>query len=397
MRSGPWIIALTVALGACGDAPPPKPDATKAAIDDPKPELTGPELEAQRVAHRVVFADRTSHSYLLLTPGPLRPEAVTRDGLAALVKKRFPENQDDQEVQLLIELIATEPLVPQVPTAPDDPGTLTPLSDTNKDLLGLHIEAIEIDAGVLPPAALEDDILLRDLQPEHRIGLAQRGWAILLRADYRNQHGVRGLRLLQTLARLVADERKAVIHDPDTLETMSPEAFSRRRLQSSLGNVSDQLAVVPFEDPRHRGHLRLTTRGMRRFGAVDLELDGLARDEWSLQRGTDLLYGLALVMLKEGEFDESGFAVQVSETVGVQWRDASQAYAGRDGKLPRCDDCPQSLDVHLVERPREDRDPHGHVVARVVAPRTQSDGPDYDHPRWVSSALRDVFGDPATE
>ena len=40
------------------------------------------------------------------------------------------------------------------------------------------------------------------------------------------------------------------------------------------------------------------TRGMRRFGSVDLELDGLPADPIVLQRATHLLYALAFVMVK---------------------------------------------------------------------------------------------------
>ena len=44
-------------------------------------------------------------------------------------------------------------------------------------------------------------------------------------------------------------ETGALVHDPDTLETMGPAAFAARRLQTSLGNIADQVVVVPFADP----------------------------------------------------------------------------------------------------------------------------------------------------
>lgn len=392
-----WIPVLGCLISGCGEPAQTEPAQPQTKKQDVVATPTDEEREAERASHRIVFADRTNQSYLLLTPGPLKPKPLLREDLVKLVERSFPEDRESEEVQKLIQLIQTEGDAPLVPTAPDDPGSLQPIADPGQDLLGMHFDILEVDDDVLPAAAREDDILLRELNPKERAGLEGRKWALLLRAEYRNRHGVRGLRLLQTLVRLVAREHSALIHDPDTLETLGPEAFARRRLQSSLGNVADQVAVVPFDDPRQDGHLRLTTRGMRRFGSVDLELGGLPRDEWALQRGTDLLYGLALVMVKQGEFDQSGFAVELGESVDVHWRDASQAYAGREGKLPRCDACPEHVQVHLVERERESQDTHGHVVARIVAPRTKSDAPAYDHPAWVDRSLRDLFGDPATK
>src|SRR5690606_30101574 len=130
---------------------------------------------------------------------------------------------------------------------------------------------------------LADPELARALTPEERAGLPQRTRVVLVRARYRNQHAGRGLRLLQGLVRALASEMGALVHDPDTMETMGPEVFAARRLQRSLGNLADQVAVVPFVDPGQPDRVRLTTRGMRRFGSVDLELDGLRRDLASLQ------------------------------------------------------------------------------------------------------------------
>lgn len=213
----------------------------------------------------------------------------------------------------------------------------------------------------------------------------------MLRAHYRNRYGIRGLRLLQTLVRIVANERDALIHDPDTGETMGPEAFTRRRLKSTLGNVADQVVVVPFPDPRHEGTVRLTTRGMRRFGSVDLELDGLPRDPAALEAATSLLLGVAYRMARMGEYDREGYAVEVDETIELTHADIAQAYAGQDAPPP-CPDCPGQVTLHLVERPTEPHDPVDHVVARIVAPRSTSDAPGYDHPAWVREALAALLG-----
>jgi hypothetical protein len=102
-------------------------------------------------------------------------------------------------------------------------------------------------------------------------------------------------------------------------------------------------------------------------------------------------------MIKEGEFDRSGFAIELDDIVAIHWRDAAEAYAGREGSLPRCRDCPEEVLVHLVEREREPQDPREHVVARVVAPRKTSDAADYDHAAWAASAIERVFGPRANE
>lgn len=401
--STPLLVAW-VAVLACNKPGPesePKPDpALKAEPAAPATEPTSkPTSKPDEEAHRVVFGDRTSQGYLLLLEGPIRPELPSREELVRLVERSFPGHQSDDEVRLLIELIQTEPhsTVAEAPLAPDDPGRLEPAIDPKQDLLGLHVELVEVDDDLVPPVAREDDILLRGLTPAERVSLENRKWAILIRADYRNMHAARGLRLLQTLVRIVAEREHALIHDPDTLETVGPARFAERRLQGSLGNIADQITVVPFPDLRHEGRARLTTRGMRRFGSVDLELDGLDPDPWVLQRATDLLLGLALVMIKEGEFDVSGFAIELDDSVTIHWRDAARAYAGREGTLPRCADCPEQVLVHLVEREREPQDPRGHVVARVVAPRQTSDAPAYDHPAWVQNSITRMFGTPAGE
>jgi hypothetical protein len=238
-------------------------------------------------------------------------------------------------------------------------------------------------------------VLVRELLPAERASLAERRHGLLLRADYRNQHAVRGLRLLQTLVRLVAADRDALVHDPDTGETMGVEAFTRRRLQAGLGNIADQVAIVPFGDKLHgEPFVRLTTRGMRRFGCFDLELDGLPRDQAVLQQATFLLHGLALQMVRQGEVDPSGFAVELDEEVEITRADVVQAYARQQGAVPTCDGCPGRVALHLVERSAEPHDPQSHLVVRVVAPRPDSDARDYDHPAWVRAAITKLLGPP---
>jgi hypothetical protein len=359
---------------------------------------------AAELAHRVVFADRTSQSYVLLLPatsdGGAKPaDAPTREALVALVEREFAENLIDEEVRLLVELIRKEPSATPQPVQlsfdPEDPDSMDIAMRTataRSDLLGLHVEIGATDDFV-PSFAFEDPVLVRALTPELRTSLAARRTALLLRADYRSQHAFRGLRLLQTLTRVVAHERGALIHDPDTLETIDVDGFTRRRLQSTLANVADQIVIVPFPDPRHGdGFVRLTTRGMRRFGSVDIELDGLPLDPAVLQRATDLLIGVALVLAREAEVDASGLAIELDDVLSIHYADAVQGYAGREGRPPRCADCPEEALIHLVERPAEPQDPRDHVVARVVAPRTTSDAPGYDHRAWVAKAIVDIFG-----
>jgi hypothetical protein len=132
---------------------------------------------------------------------------------------------------------------------------------------------------------------------------------------------------------------------------------------------------------------------MRRFGSVDLELGGLPGDLPVLQQATYFLHGLAFVMIELGEYDSSaGFAVELPPIVTVHHSDCAAAYAARE--LPRCSDCPESVELHLVERAAEPQDAVSHVVARVVAPRSRSDQPDHDHPAWAQEALDRVLGRP---
>lgn len=408
-----------------------KPVEPKPAAPEPAESETGDEPDSAvtgEAAHSIPFADRTSMGYLLLLPpGSKEPAPPTRAHLRTLVEQAFPDRRSDGELDLLLTLIETEPHETdlafdpdlEAPTIDQDPASTTGKSapvvmpaqpeldeaaakrerERIFDLIGLHIEVVHIgvgDAATIPSSALQDEILARGLTEEQRKTVLGRSWAVLLRADYRNQNAVRGLRLLQTLVRIVAERDDALIHDPDTLETMNAEAFSERRLRATAGNVVDQIAIVPFKDPRDDSLLRLSTRGMRRFGAVDLELDGLPRDPIALQQASDLLAGLALALVKEGEVEATGFAVTVPQEVDVDAELIRQTYSARGYEPKLCADCPGVVSVHLVERPPEEHDPEDHVVARVVAPREQSDAPDYDHPQWVRASLSRLFGTAAS-
>lgn len=391
---------------ACGGAPAERGlEGRSGSKDAPTPAAEDPAAaEARRLAesaHRVVFADRITYSYVLLLPGPPGP-APTRAEVQSLARTAFAAQKDEPEVELLLDFIGTPPprdlgelRLPGAEAAPKDSED-PPLDaeaaarvHATGDLLGLEFAAV--GAGAIDPAALQDPELTRGLTEAERASLPGRQRLVVVRATYRNQRGVRGLRLLQAVVRVLASERGALIHDPDTLETAGAAAFAARRLQTGLGNVADQIVVVPFPDPR-RGPdaVRLTTRGMRRFGSVDLELDGLPQDLPVLQQATYFLHGLALVMVRTGEFDAAGFAVEAPDVLTLHYRDCVTAYAG--ARLPRCADCPEQVELHLVERAAEPQDPLGHVVARVVAPRVTSDRPDYDPRAWSRQALARLFG-----
>lgn len=396
-------------LLACAPQPasPPTPTATAPApapaAPTPTPPLETNAAEAQRIAelpHRVVFADRITYSYVLLLPGT-DLEAPTREALDAAVREAFPKNLEDEEVVLLRGLIARP--IDVSPIAPD--AAAQPEQDTEeeddpegRDLLGLDIEVHpRVPASgppLIEPRVLFDPDLVRTLKPEELASLPARNSLLVLRAQYRNQHGVRGLRLLQTLVRVVATKRGALIHDPDTLETLGPAIFAARRLQTTLGNVADQIPIIPFADPKHPGKFRLTTRGMRRFGSVDLELGPLPGDLSVLQQGTYFLHGLSLQMIELGEFDRSGFASELPPILTLHYSDCAAAYAGHPGTLPRCSACPERVELHLVERAAEPQDAVSHVVARVVAPRSRSDRGDHDAAAWAQEALDSVLGRP---
>lgn len=392
------------------DAPERNAGDTDQADEAEAESETGDPLSGE-AAHVIPFADRTSMGYLLLLPpGTQKPEPPSRAYLQTLVEQAFPERRDAGEFDLLLTLISTSPHETgfdgeiQAPSLDPDGETGEPVELTEAeqakakaersrtfDVIGLHIELLHLGLGeatTIPSSALEDPVLTRDLDEQQRKSLLGREYALLLRADYRNQNAVRGLRLHQTLVRVVAEHYQALIHDPDTLETMDVEAFTQRRLRVEAGNVADQIAIVPFSDPRDDSLLRMSSRGMRRFGAVDIELDGLPRDPAILQQASDLIAGLALLLAREAEVDISGFAVVVPETLELDCAMIRQSYAARD-YVPPCTTA--AIELHLVERRPEPHDPRDHVVARIIAPRDQSDAPDYDHPQWVRGALTQLF------
>lgn len=406
MRSSARRVCLGLAVLATGcraprdDGSAPHAEPRTHAPRPPAPEpVAEPRAGLSESAHDVVFADRTSHAYLLLVKGK-KPPVPSREDLKELVRKRL--DPAEVEVDLLLKLIDMDPERTMMDPVTSNQGAeaLSRASLQQSDLLGLHVDVLPLlsteDEAVIPPAALTDPILTRELEPAQLESLASRRFALLLRADYRNQHDVRGLRLLQTLVRLVASAHGALIHDPDTRETVNLETFTRRRLRKALGNVADQVVVVPFPDPRHgEAYVRLATRGMRRFGSVDLELDGLPRDPDLLQKATHLIYGLAVRMIYLGEVDVSGLAVQLDDTVKIRHEDIVQAYATRAAEVPHCEDCPEEVLVHLVERERQGHDPADHVVARIVAPRSISDREDYDQTSWAIAAVHRVLGQAA--
>jgi hypothetical protein len=401
-------LTLTVACGA-PSAPSEQAVSPEPAAPAAKPADDEAAVEARRLAelaHHVVAADRITYSYLLLVAGP--PTAPTREELDKLVVEAFRDNTTDPEVELLRGMLATSP-----PAAGLDTPASPEVADTGRragDLLGLEIEAYPLSppqgaprldqphgaARLIDAKVLADPDLTRDLSPDERASLPGRTSLIVLRAAYRNQHAVRGLRLLQTLVRLLAARRGALIHDPDTLETVGPAVFTARRLQTSLGNVADQIPVIPFPDPQRPGMFRLATRGMRRFGVVDLELAGLPGDLAALQRATFFLHGLARVLIDLGEFDRAGFAVEIPEIVPVHHRDCASAYAGRPGSLPRCADCPEFVEVHLVRAPSATPPP----TTTPPGPRPPSSacsapdrGKHRDFRRVVARVRRDRYND----
>ena len=381
-------LGLLVLLGAgCKDEPPPanEPTASSQAEATPVAPKATPEQEE---AHRVVFSDRASAAYLLLV-GSEASEIPTRQELAALAQRKL---EGGGELDKLLQLIAQEPVRPAagMHLDPEEQSRIRKL-----DLLGLTIDRLPVHGpgGAIPPEHLTAPVLVRALTDEERATLGGRSQALLLRAEYRNRDAVRGLRLLQTIVRLVAEERDALIYDADTNETVGVEVFKQRRLRAGVGNVAEQIAIIPFPDRRHgEGFARMTTRGMRRFGSPELELDGLPDQPHILDRATHLVAGLAYRMVREGEYDPSGYSVELGDVLEIDVDAVKQAYAGQRVELPSCDGCPQHTRVHLVERPTEPQDPPAQTVVRIVAPRPKSDARDYDHPAWVAEAIGQLLG-----
>ncbi len=346
-------------------------------------------------AHQVVYADRISQGYLLLLANDRGTDVtMTRDTLLELVRG---STLDDATKAQLATLIETEPQT--APLALPSEETLAqaaaglPTDEQVAELLGLHIEVLKRDDATIPSAALQDEILSRDLDPLERDAALRSEQVLLLRADYRNQHGLLGLRLLQQLVVLVATQRGALIHDPDTRETVSADYFGSHVIPEDLGGVSSQIAIIPFQDTRNgKGFVKLATRGMRKLGCVDLELDGLPQDIVVLERATWLLSGLASTLLREAASHGSGVGYEVDDSIEITRSEIVRAYGGQAPWRTECAGCSGSTDVHLVERTPEPADPVHHRVARVVAPRELSDLDEYVQPIWALAALEDVFG-----
>ncbi len=386
-----------------GDQPPGARSDESATQESPPAAKTRSTWGARDATqHRVVFADRSSQGYLLLLPD--RPDggvptAPSRATLGTWVDETFAGHSGVDEVSLLRKLIETDAEAPAaiapLSTLQVDPSDAAAMRRQVKvlDLIGLHTAILETEK-VAPASVLQDPILSRALSEEDRASLPARRYAVLLRADYRSREAFRGLRLLQTLVRIASRRLDALILDPDTLEVRDERSFSQARLRSATASVASQVTVVPFQEGAGGTRsVRMTTRGMRRFGAVDLELTGLPLDPYVLQQATDLLYGLAFVLVKTAEVDRKGFALEVEDLLTVHWRDIQQAYEDTPRDLRRCDGCPETLELHLVERPPLPSDPQDHVVAQIVAPRSTSDPASYDHKAWVRRALTRMFGE----
>lgn len=410
----PWAVVASLAcVLACGapeaskresnpeagaSAPPaesPNTTASKAPeVDAPEDPADGAEDLERR--HTVVFADRTSQGYLLLIEPSAMTAAPTRAQLDAWIVEAYPDRADTGEVALMRKLAATEPHATDVATGDlakieGDQVVLRDDLANREDLLGLYVELLDRSPSIVDPDALADPIATRALSPEQRESIDQRAKVLLIRGDYRNDDDVRGLRLLQSIVSLVAARADALIHDPDTLETLDAETFRARQLTANASNVAEQIVIIPFPEPDRS--VRLVTRGMRRFGAPDIELNGLPRDPGQLQRASDLLAGLARALVDAARVHESGLAVSADDEIVVTRRDVERAHANRSARLPpRCEACSERVAVHLRRRPPRDTDADEHLTVEVVAPRDQSDAGGYDHAAWVRSALLDIFG-----
>jgi len=396
---------------ACGGNPPhreaptpqtPAPSPNPATDANDGPHHPKANSEGTFDPHTVVYADRSSHSYMLLLKGQKKPHLWTRDELETLIRKTFPDH-DSGEVGLLLEFVHLEPRDTSLSPLDqaelkrqiiDNPGEIDTekLSRHATDLIALHLDILDLLPTDSPvdPEILLDPVLTRGVDTSQRDDLPKRRWAILIRADYRNQYGVRGLRMLQTLVRILAKEVDAIVLDSDTLETMSPGIFNERRLSANAGNLYQQIAIIPF--PQDDG-IRLVTRGMRRFGAVDIEWSGLPRDPVALQRATEIMMGLVFVMVRDGEVDPSGLAVQVDDVLEITRRDIEKAYANRASELPRrCKACDERVRVHLVKRAARTTDARDHATARIVAPRKTSDAPGYEQRAWTRRLIDSMYG-----
>ncbi|TPV95315.1 MAG: hypothetical protein B7733_10710 [Myxococcales bacterium FL481] len=315
----------------------------------------------------------------------------SRAELRRTVDRAFRGRRNEPEVGALHQFIARDP-------AGYAAGRLTGteaqrraiLARPGSDLLGISIRLVP-RASVLDVAALDDPVLTRGLGRGTVERMAAIDHAVVIRGEYRPQGFVRGLRLLQTLVAAYARQVDGVILDPDTGELWAVDSFTSRQLRARDRNVADQIAVVPFPDLDDASRVRLCTRGMRRFGAPDLELDALPVEPRRLAQATDLLRGLALVVAGLAELDAAGYASSAPDEVALTRRDIAESLAA-SGTMSPCATCQETVAVHLVERSRHPTDPVDHPVVRVVAPLSQSRAPAYDHPAWVQRAIERLFG-----
>lgn len=354
-------------------------------------------------SHEVVFADRVRYAYAVLVPANTKPNpnagldaepnAPTPAELRAIVERAFAGRLDEPDVASLLVLIDRDPESNEAGRLMgDEAQRRAVMARPDADLLGL-VTAVVPRADIVDDVTLADPTLSRGASPSDRELAGAATHAVLLRAEYRPRQFVRGLRLLQSLVLAYAREVGGVVFDVDTYELWSVDAFATRRLRVREQNVADQIAVVPFPDPAHgEGHVRLCTRGMRRFGAPELELDGLVLDRVLLTRGTDLLRGLALTVARLAELDEAGYATQAPEVIRVTREDVATALGHAHAELPACVTCSDGLDVRLVERAAVETDPPNHVVARVVAPRSDDKSATTQHVTWVRAAIERLLG-----
>ena len=165
----------------------------------------------------------------------------------------------EREVELLLEMVATEPRPLQT-----DPelGVAERNEIRHADLLGLHVALLPIappgEDPLVSPEALLDPIATRELSETDRASLPARRHVLVLRAHYRNRYGLRGLRLLQTLVRIVAaDELPSVLlvdrdrFPSDTVSThfMFPNTLARLERLGVLDRLREDGALRDDVEP----------------------------------------------------------------------------------------------------------------------------------------------------
>ena len=319
------LVLLAMLAAGCREQPSPVPlgSASQPASTEPTPEPksasddddttetgeTGDPLSGE-AAHTIPFADRSSMGYLLLLPaGTKNFEAPSRAYLQTLVEQAFPDRRTAGEFDLLLTLISTSPhetgfdgeLMPpslgfdesggggdgggdggnddhsEKPKKLSEAELAAAKAERSRtfDVIGLHIETLHLGIGettTIPTSALTDPVLTRDLDEEQRKSLLGREWALLLRADYRNQHAVRGLRLHQTLVRVVAGtlrgshprSRHARDHGPRRVHRTPLASRGRQRRRSDRDRpVQDSRddKFLRMSQPRHAALRRRRHRG----------------------------------------------------------------------------------------------------------------------------------------